>query len=233
VDDAATALRAVIFDFDGLILDTETPIFQSWQEIYRKYGAELTLQVWGQMLGTSDAALSLYDRLAEQTGCPLDAASLEGERAGREAELIAGEMLRPGVRSVLRQAHDLGLGVGLASSAPCAWVKGHLERFGLLDDFQAVYAADDVPAAKPDPALYLAAAAALGVQPCQAVALEDSPNGILAARRAGIYCVAVPNDLTRLYPLDHADQILDSLEQLDLAELAAAWLSLRRGVGQD
>jgi beta-phosphoglucomutase-like phosphatase (HAD superfamily) len=113
----------------------------------------------------------------------------------------------------------MGLKVGLASSSSCAWVTGHLERLGLLSFFDCICARDNVRLTKPDPALFELAVQRLGVEPCQAVAIEDSPNGILAAKRAGLYCLAVPNELTSQLSLDQADLRVDSLAELSLEQL--------------
>ena len=113
----------------------------------------------------------------------------------------------------------MGITLGVASSSSRAWVEGHLERLGLLERFHAVRCADDVPQVKPDPALYRAVLDATGVRAADAVALEDSPNGVLAAKRAGLACVAVPNALTARLDLRHADLLLGSLAELPLAEL--------------
>jgi HAD superfamily hydrolase (TIGR01509 family) len=109
--------------------------------------------------------------------------------------------------------------LAVASSSPRSWVGGHLERLGIIDHFDHLRCADDVRQVKPDPELYLAALAALGVAAHEAIALEDSPNGVLAAKRAGLFCVAVPNSLTRQMPLDHADRLVDSLADLPLQDL--------------
>jgi beta-phosphoglucomutase-like phosphatase (HAD superfamily) len=113
----------------------------------------------------------------------------------------------------------LGLKVGLASSSSCSWVNGHLERLGLRNYFDILRASDDVQCTKPDPDLYLAALGALGVRVDQAFAIEDSPNGALAAKRAGLFCVAVPNELTRRLSLDHADLRLESLTDMPFERL--------------
>jgi len=107
----------------------------------------------------------------------------------------------------------------VASSSSRAWFSGHLTRLELSQHFVCIACRDDVPRTKPDPALYLAALAALGVRPEEAIALEDSPNGVLAAKRAGLFCVAVPNLLTRQLPLDHADLQIPSLAAFPLPEL--------------
>jgi HAD superfamily hydrolase (TIGR01509 family) len=126
------------------------------------------------------------------------------------------------VEQYLQDARRLGLKIGLASSSSCAWVTGHLRRLGLLDYFDCICARDDVRLTKPDPQLYTLAASRLEVDPGEAVAIEDSPNGILAAKRAGLHCLAVPNELTRQLSLDQADLCVESLADFPLEKLLAA-----------
>jgi HAD superfamily hydrolase (TIGR01509 family) len=215
-------VRGLIFDFDGLILDTEVPIFQSWQELYQANGCTLDLSTWAQVIGTHEGNLDLLEQLERQSGVALDRSAVAPRRRARELELIAGQPVAPGVEAYLESARQLGLKIGLASSSSCRWVTGHLERLGLLAYFDCIRAADDVRATKPDPEVYLAVLAGLALSPERAIALEDSPNGVLAARRAGIYCVAVPNALTRQLPLDQADRLLGSLADLPLPDLLAS-----------
>ena len=146
---------------------------------------------------------------------------MEHGRKAREAALLSAQSIRPGVVETLQTARRIGLKIGLASSSPCRWVTGNLERLGLIDYFECIRCQDDVQLTKPDPELYLAAAACLEVPPVEAIAIEDSPNGVTAAKRAGMFCVAVPNDLTSGLRLDHADLRLDSLADLPLEELIA------------
>jgi len=213
-------IRALIFDFDGLILETEGPIFRAWQEIFASHGVDLTLETWGAVIGTSDhtpPAVMLEQRL----GKSLDHASLNAQQKARESELIAMQAVRPGVEQYLKDARRLGLKIGLASSSSCRWVVGHLERLGLHAYFDVICARDDVRQTKPDPELYVRALQALEVSGEEAIAIEDSPNGVLAAKRAGLYCVAVPNELTQRLPLDHADLRIQSLEAMPLEALLA------------
>ena len=133
--------------------------------------------------------------------------------------LIATQAVLPGVHDYLAEAGRLGLHLAVASSSSRAWVHGHLTRLTLHQHFLCIKCRDDVSHPKPDPALYQAALEALGVQPQEAIALEDSPNGILAAKRAGLFCVAVPNALTCQLLLDQADLQISSLAALSLAEL--------------
>lgn len=213
-------IRALIFDFDGLILDTEGPEFQTWQEIYAEHGGTLSFDSWAETIGTI-GGFDPYAELERQLGRALDREAIRQRRRQRFQELIAGQTARPGVTDYLEAASARGLRLAVASSAPRDWVAGHLERLGLRQYFDCLRCADDVTRVKPDPELYLAALAALDVLPTEAIALEDSPNGITAAKRAGLFCVAVPNPLTGQLSLAHADLQVESLAQLSLDQLLA------------
>jgi len=214
-----TSIRAVIFDFDGLILDTEGPIFQSWQELYQSYGGTLTFDSWSTIIGTVSNEHDHFEGLEEQIGYQVDRLSLSPKRRDRELELIASEPIRPGVEQHLEDAKQMGLKIGLASSSPCSWVVGHLQRLGLIGYFDCIKARDDVNQVKPEPELYLNVLAELGVRAEQALVIEDSPIGVTAAQRAGLYCIAVPNELTRQMSLEHADLCIDSLEDSSMENL--------------
>ena len=211
-------IRALIFDFDGLILDTESPEYQSWQEIYAEHACSLPLSKWGQLVGTANT-FDPYAYLAEQSGRAVDRPSLQAKHRARVEELIESLSPLPGVEDYIADAKRLGLRLGVASSSRRDWVEGHLTRLGLVQHFDAITCADDVERVKPDPALYLKAAERLGVAPSLAVALEDSPNGALAAQRAGIYCVTVPNALTQQLVFAAGDMRLSSMDSLSLGAL--------------
>jgi len=212
-------IRALIFDFDGLILDTETPVFRSWQEFYASNGGCLDYDQWAQVVGTVSTEAEHFARLEEQIGYPLDQITLGPLRRQRESELIQAQPILPGVKDYLVQARQMGLKIGVASSAPCQWVTGHLQRLDLLHYFDSVRAMDDVERVKPDPELFLTVLVDLGVDPQDAVVFEDSPAGIRAAKSAGLSCVAVPNPVTRQYSLAQADLRLESLADLPLQSL--------------
>ena len=214
-------IRGIIFDFGGLILETEEPEFQSWQELYAEFGCTLPFARWAAVIGTAEHDFDPYAELEAQLGRPVDRAAVRARRRARFAELVAAQPILPGVEDYIADAQRLGLRLAVASSSARAWVAGHLTRLGLHDHFAALACADDVVRTKPDPALYLAALAALGLEPHEAIALEDSPNGIAAAKRAGLFCVAVPNPLTRHLSLAAADLQLTSLADLPLADLLA------------
>lgn len=214
-------IRALIFDFDGLILDTEVPEFQSWQEIYHAYGCTLPLPVWAAGIGTA-GGFDPYAYLETQLGHTVDRVAVHAQRRQRCDTLITAQAVLPGVLDYLTAAQHLGLHLGVASSSSRAWVHGHLTRLTLHGHFHCIRCRDDVGRPKPDPALYQAVLDALGVQPQEAVALEDSPHGIAAAKQAGLFCVAVPNPLTRQLSLAQADLQLTSLAALPLPSLLHA-----------
>ncbi|HEY3377825.1 MAG TPA: HAD family hydrolase [Armatimonadota bacterium] len=214
-------IRALIFDFDGLILDTETTEYRAWQEIYAQFGCALPLDSWIAAIGLAWGTFDPHHQLEATLGRSLDRETLRKQRHARFLELVTAEPVLPGVLDYLHTAQRLGISLAVASSSPRHWVVGHLDRLGLTGHFHAILSADDIPLAKPHPDLYLAALAALGVHAEEAIALEDSPNGITAAKRAGLYCVAVPNSLLRALPLELADLRLNSLADLPLEALLA------------
>ncbi len=216
-------IKAIVFDFDGLILDTEVPDYEAWQEIFAEHGHTLPRADWTAIIGIGAAELpfSPYDRLEAHLGHPIDREAVRSRRHLRYLERVHAERIMAGVEDLIAAAQQRGLRLGVASSSNRAWVEGHLVRLGLRHHFEVVKTADDVQRTKPAPDLYLAATEALGVRPEEAVALEDSANGVTAAKRAGLYCVAIPNAMTYELPLDHADLRLNSLEDMTLPDLLA------------
>jgi HAD superfamily hydrolase (TIGR01509 family) len=212
-------IRALLFDFDGLLLDTEGPCYRAWSEVYERYGHELALADWSAAIGTVggfDAAA----HLAGLTGAEL-ADDVREARRRRELDLCELEELRPGVVELLDEADARGLATAIVSSASEDWIRSHLERRAFLDRFGTLVAANgDRRRAKPRPTLYLEALARVGVPAGAAVAFEDSPNGVAAAKAARLLCVAVPNEITRVLDLSEADVVLPSLAEVDLDRLA-------------
>lgn len=212
-------INALVFDFDGLMVDTESPAFQAWQELYREYGQELPLARWAEVLGGSGSEWDPCAHLADLTGQNLDLDELRARRWQRKHDLSTNLPLLAGVIDMIDAAKRRGLRIAVASSSGRAWVRGHLDRLAVSRHFDAIVTAEDVARVKPDPALYLTAVSRLGVAPHEAIALEDSPNGVLAAKRAGLFAIAIPNALTGQLPLDHADLRLVSLAEMPLDDL--------------
>ena len=221
-------IQALIFDFDGLIIDTESPIYEAWRELYEEFGCQLPLAKWTLRIGGSYHLFDPWEYLEEQLGRPVDRDAVEARRERRRHALVLEQPVLPGVREWLTDAGRLGLKLGIASSSPASWVMGHLERLELAHHFDCIRCHDHVGTTKPDPAAYLSVLEDLGLRADQAIAIEDSPNGITAAKRAGLFCVAVPNSITGALPLDEADLQLDSLAQTPLERLLAV-VAQRRG----
>jgi len=211
-------VRAIVFDFDGLILDTEGPVYRSWLEVYEAHGEELPFERWVQIVGSTNKRFHPQRYLEERLGRPLEPAVLQ-RRLGRRTEMIEGLDLLPGVEAHLEAAKSLGLKLGVASSSTREWVTGHLSRLGILDRFDCVVCRDEVAEAKPEPDLYIAVLACLEVDASEAFAVEDSPHGITAAKLAGLRCVAVPNPITAGLDLTQADLVVTSLADITVAEL--------------
>jgi HAD superfamily hydrolase (TIGR01509 family) len=217
---AAPLIRAIVFDFDGLILETEGPALESWSEIYREHGHEVPMEMWHGFIG-SDRGFEPGDYLAALVGEGFDRAAMQERRDRRKTELIAALDVMEGVREYITDARRLRLRIAIASSSSREWVMGHLERLGIHALWDAVLTSDDVERTKPSPDLYIAAVKALRVAADEAVALEDSPNGIAAAKDAGLWCVAVPNALTRDLDISRADVRVSSLADMPLERLLA------------
>jgi HAD superfamily hydrolase (TIGR01509 family) len=210
------AIRAFLFDFDGLIIDTELASRAGWELLYRDHGHELPPDLWATVVGTY-GAWDPMAHLEELVGEPLEREALNERRNAHEIALIEAEELRPGIAEYLAAARRHGLKRAIVSSSNRAWVDMHLERLEEATGWDAICTADRDPArAKPAPVLYLEALAQLDVTALEAVAFEDSPNGVLAAKAAGVFCVAVPNEVTRDLGLAEAgaDIVLDSLADL-------------------
>jgi len=215
-------IKALIFDFDGLILDTETPEYQVWQTIYREHGFELPHEEWGKIIG--GYGISTFDaagHLALLSQGRLDSVTLRDRHRSESSALTLSQPILPGVMDYLHAAKRLGLQLAIASSSPHSWVDTHAERLGIFEHFDKVICADDVAAGrtKPNPDLFLLALDQLKLQKNEAIVFEDSPNGVKAAKSAGIFVVAVPNPVTSLLSIEDANLTLTSLTDLPLASL--------------
>lgn len=215
-------VRAFLFDFDGLILDTETASRAGWQWLYEQHGHELPPEKWALMVGTVNG-WDIWGHLEELVGEPIDRPHWNERRYAHELTLLEAEELRPGIADYLAFAHERGLKRAIVSSASRRWIDMHLERLERAVGWDAIVTADHDPErAKPRPTLYLEALDALGVAANEAVAFEDSPNGAAAAQAAGIFVVGIPNAVTADYGLEtSADLVLESLADLPPVDLLA------------
>jgi HAD superfamily hydrolase (TIGR01509 family) len=214
-------VRALVFDFDGLILDTELPIYAAWCALFEDHGASPpTIEEWSAEIGTVNG-LDLRGMLVERATRPVDLDEADVWRRGHRDLLLAEQQARPGVEDWVAEAEAAGLGIGIASSSEAEWVLPLLERIGLHTRFRYVVNAGGALRPKPAPDVYVEACARLGVDPVHALAIEDSPHGIAAAKDAGLRCVAVPHQLTEALDLSAADLRLASLAECSLAEAIA------------
>lgn len=212
-------IRGLVFDFDGLILDTEAPSYQAWQEVYRSNGHELALENWVHVIGTSFGVFDPYLDLQSLTGEAVNRQHIEAYTRARTLELLQEMQPMPGVMETIRAGRALGLKLAVASSSSSKWVLSHLRRLDLERFFDAICTREDVTAVKPDPALFRLAVERLELRPGDALALEDSRNGILAARAAGLHTVAIPNAITAGLDFSAADLVLPSMSALSLESI--------------
>lgn len=213
-------LQAVVFDFDGLIVDTETPIYAASANALAELGHSLSVEDWATVIGLGEA--DSFAALCRATGVRIDQGAFD---AAYEAQDRTGHHdlpVLPGVVELLEALAQARIPCAVASSSSTAWVDGHLRRLGLRARFASLATADRVGGrSKPAPDTYQLACRDLGVDPAGCVALEDSAPGALAARAAGLRVVAVPSVITRHTDLSVADACVDSLVDLDVATLTA------------
>ncbi len=217
-----TSIQALLFDFDGLILDTETAELGVWKSIYADYGFDYPQERYYQNIGVwGDYLFDPAGHLHELTKDSLDVDAIRLRHRDESAVIIARQPPRDGIPDYLSAARRLGLRVAVASSAPHSWVETHLTRLGLLHRFDTLVCGDDVRPGrtKPYPDIYLKALDKLGLMPSQAIAFEDSPPGVAAAHAAGIFVVAVPNPTTASLKFEGAQLVINSLSGLPLTDL--------------
>jgi putative hydrolase of the HAD superfamily len=218
-------IKGIIFDFDGTILDTETPAYLGWAEIYKQYNQTLPFDLWLGCVGTADSKFHPAQYLQTKLNFQLDMDDLKKRESKIEHEMLFQNEPLPGVTQYLHEAVQLGIKLGIASSATFEWVDSHLKRLGLREYFDAISTQEDVQLTKPYPYLYEKTLKKMELYPYQVIAVEDSPFGVTAAKAAGIFTVAIPNQITKGMKMDHADMELSSLAEVPLHELIARMTS--------
>jgi HAD superfamily hydrolase (TIGR01509 family) len=222
------AVTALIFDFDGLLVDTESSALRAWREQFAVHDLDFPLEIWHTYIGSQGSQEAMLAAV-RAGGVEFEDVELRAEWRQRHNLIANEEPLRAGVLGFLEEAVAAGSHLAIASSATRDWLDGHLDRLGIRPLFDVVCARDN-GRVKPSPDIYLAALAGLGVGSDDAIAFEDSPNGIAAAKAAGLMCVAVPNPVTADLPLGQADLQVDSFTEITYAELVDR---LRGGSGYD
>jgi HAD superfamily hydrolase (TIGR01509 family) len=208
-------IRALVFDFDGLILDTETPLIDSYGEVHARHGVAFDRALFVRSVGHAAYAFDPWHGFSPHA----DRAALELERGVCKDALLLRQPVLPGVVALLDAAGKRDWRIGLASNSEHAWVEPHLERIGLRDRFEFLACREDAPSPKPEPDLYRLVLNRFGLRGHEAIAFEDSHTGSLAAKRANLWAVAVPNESTAHHDFNHVDLRVTSLAEVDLEAL--------------
>lgn len=208
-------IRALVFDFDGLIIDTETPLIDAYGAVHAKYGVPFDRELFIRSVGHADYSFDPWHGFSPHA----DRAALEVERRQLKDHLLLQQPVLPGVAALLEQARARRLRVGIASNSHHAWVEPQLKRLGLFDWFEFFACREDAPSPKPEPDLYRLVLNQFGVRGREAIAFEDSHTGSLAAKRANLWCVAVPGPSTAHHDFSHVDLSVDSLVNVTLGSL--------------
>jgi HAD superfamily hydrolase (TIGR01509 family) len=216
-----TDMKAIIFDFDGTILDTEHPELAAWQFIYSGHNKTLPIDQWQKRISLGAANFDPMDYLESILGTPLDREAITKRRREKLSQLIAD--LRPlnGIKEWLIAAHEAGLLLAIASNSPKYWVTSHLQRVDLLKYFDVIITREDVKRLKPDPDVYEIVLEKLKVSASEALAIEDSPVGARAAVAAGLHCLIVPNALTLNLDFPKTFRTINNLGEFKLSEIIA------------
>lgn len=219
-------IKAIIFDFDGLMVDTESIWYEAYRDALVEYDFHLTLEHFGRVIGTSSDAL---DRLIQENiAMDVDINIINEKAHNYYNEKLLTPVLREGVQAYVDSAKEAGMKLAVASSSSRDWVTGYLEKLGILQEFKVIKTREDVAQVKPNPALYLAALEELGVDADEAIVFEDSFNGLKAACASGIKCVIVPNPVTAHLPFEgHALQ-LHSMADMKLTEVIEELLQVKK-----
>jgi HAD superfamily hydrolase (TIGR01509 family) len=210
-------IRALVFDFDGLIIDTETPIVDAWVEVHERAGIAYSREHALSIVGHADIAFDPWIAF----GPAADRAALDQQHRDLRRDRLHAQPILPGVLDLIATARASNIRLGIASNSPHSWVDRHLQRIGLFDSFDAIRCRDDVTRGKPEPEVYLSALAALGAAPHESIAFEDSPPGSEAAKRAGLFVVVAPNPSTHHHDFPHASLRVTSLAEVTLDALTA------------
>ncbi|MBU0700205.1 HAD-IA family hydrolase [bacterium] len=208
-------IKAVIFDMDGLMVDTETVYFIALQQIAQKRGKDFPMALKRAMIG-KQGVISM-DIFKEYLVLNETAEDLLVEREDVYGGILNKTELVPldGLPELLLLIDTMGIPAAIASSSAEQWIRLVINKLGISDRFKAIVSGDNVKNSKPYPDIYLLAAKRLGVLPQYCLALEDTPTGIEAAKRAGMICVAVPNHYSKGLDFSMADMVINSLEDVE------------------
>ncbi len=205
--------RAVLFDFDGVLVDTEWAIYQSWRRVFETHGHPLPLEVYTRCIGSDFATWSAKTHLEELTGQAFDWHHLDARRQEEILRDLTGAGPMAGAVGWLERLAAAGIPCAVVSSSSHHWVDGWLVKTGLARYFRTVVCRGDAPRIKPAPDLFLEAARRLALAPAACLVIEDSLNGVIAAKDAGMSVWAVPNRVTGGLDFAAADRVFGSLAE--------------------
>ena len=207
-------IKAVLFDFDGIIIDSEWPIYESWKRVIEGEGHKLAVESYVQCIGSDFDTWSPEKYLEELTGKTYDWPTINAKRQVELEADLEGVQLLPGVEELLRKLNDNGFKVAIVSSSSHRWVDAWVEKLDLMQYLEHVVCKGDAPRIKPAPDLYEEGARRFSLQPVQCLVIEDSLNGVKAGNEAGCLTVAVPSRLTSCLDFSRADFVIESLMDL-------------------
>ncbi|HAF61919.1 MAG TPA: haloacid dehalogenase [Anaerolineaceae bacterium] len=214
-----TNIKGIIFDFDGLILDTETPEMLAWEKAFTEHSLSFPIERYLNSIGTVSDNHFVQGFMQEMG---LSEGEIQQTVLAYQSHIATFEHMnhpREGVLDLIHDAEKIGLRLAVASNSYRTWVVDNLQRLALDSHFDPICTRDDVTNSKPDPELYNLVLAKWGFTSNEVLALEDSPNGIKAAKNAGIFCVAVPNPITIRMDVTLADLIFSSFSDFSLQEI--------------
>jgi HAD superfamily hydrolase (TIGR01509 family) len=215
-----SVLEAVVFDFDGVVLDSETPEFESHRRTFERWGARLTVDEWCDHIGTyrENHEEHWFLQLCERSGRAVDHDAYDSEKRKLFLDLVPPEPMR-GIRELLEALREADVPTAIASSSVARWVVPTVERMGLRPLIRAIVTGDEVVKRKPAPDVYLEALRRLGAAASRSVAIEDSASGVASAGAAGLTVVAIPHWLTERHDLDAAHLRVAHAGELSVARL--------------
>ncbi|MGN7398096.1 HAD family hydrolase [Peribacillus frigoritolerans] len=210
-------MKAIIFDFDGLILDTETAWYEAYSEVLKPYNVILSLPEFATFIGTVSEEFNEF--LETQTQGKITKKEIREKAMCIHKKKMEKAVAREGVQEYLEEAKKLGLKIGLATSTTRDWLIPFLEKLQILNYFEVIQTRDDVAKVKPDPALYTNVVQIMGISPQEAIAFEDSANGTKAAIAADLNCVIIPNPATEMLVFEKYHMRLSSMKEKKLSEV--------------
>lgn len=206
--------RGIIFDFDGVLVDTEWAIYQSWVHLYAREGQEISIETYSPCLGAGYSHWDPAAHLEKLTGKQYDwAVEIPARQAMLEADLERMGLM-DGAAELFDWCEEQGIILTVASSSSRRWVQGWLEKLGIYNRFAGVFTRTDGYPVKPAPALFEAARLCMGLEHADCLIIEDSENGTVAAWNASIPCAAIPNRMTESSDFSRAAYRFSSLHEL-------------------